>query len=777
MINYNNKPGKEIKVIGELEKTSKPTISIITPFYNGGRTLMETVNSILSQTYPFFEWIIVDDGSKDEFSIKQLKKIAKMDDRIKVFYKENGGPSQARDYGIEKSSQSSKYIYFLDCDDLIENTMLEVLYWSLETHTDASFAYTTMVNFGDNEFIWEKYLTVEIEKRENLICISSMIKKEDLLEVGCFGIKEKSMYEDWNLWLKLLAKGKKPIRINAPIFWYRTSNTGELSRAKQNHEKAMEYITKTASTIKDDVEIIQFPREGEKFPKVSNWNLQLPSYKKSDKYKLLFIFPWTVLGGADLFTLELLKRIDKNKFDITVITTLPSKNDLRNEFTQYCSEYYDLSTFLERKDFLNFVDYIINSRKIDQIMISNSKLGYYMTPYLKNKYKDLSIIDYIHSIDPKDPKGTFGRCSRDVDEFLDATYSCNNFTKKQLETSFDKTNVKTIYIGTNEKRFDPKKFNSKDLKIKYNIPQDKKIISFIARLSTEKRPELFVNIAKKISNKRDDIAFLIVGDGYLYKGIEKEKTNNIIMLGAVRETEEIYAISDLTVNCSSLEGLALTSYESLSMNVPIVSTDVGGQAELIDDTVGKLVHYDKNRDKLDELNDYVNAILEVIDNLDKYKKNCRKKILENFTFDKMVQNMSDEFIKYIDAPKKKINNVNSTIYELALENQYIDYYYTTKNYIETKFNIIYNTQETSNKPSFKSKLKQKGYNFCSRHNITKEVKVFLCIYRIIYQLTIGLILRIFYFIQELFRLTIDLIKYIILALPSTIKIIYKYLKK
>lgn len=777
MINYNNKPGKEIKVIGELEKNYKPNISIITPFYNGGKTLMETVNSVLSQTYPFFEWIIVDDGSKDEASIKELKKVAQMDQRIKVFYKENGGPSQARDFGIEKSSESSKYIYFLDCDDLIENTMLEVLYWSLETHPDASFAYTTMVNFGDSEFIWEKYLTVELEKKENLICISSMIKKTDLLEVGCFGIKEKSMYEDWNLWLKLLAKGKKPIRISAPIFWYRTSNTGELSRAKQNHEKAMEYINNTASTITKDVEIIQFPREGELYPKTSKLNFTVPSYKKSNKYKLLFIFPWTVLGGADLFTLELLKRIDKTKFDVIVITTLPSENDLRNEFTQYCSEYYDLSSFLERKDFLNFVDYIVNSRKVDQIMISNSKYGYYMAPYLKNKYKNLSIIDYIHSIDPIDPKGAFGRCSRDVDEFLDATYSCNNFTKNQLEKDFDKKDVKTIYIGTNEKRFDPKKFNSKELKVKYNIPQNKKVISFIARLSEEKRPQLFVNIAEEILKERDDIIFLIVGDGYLYKEIEKKVSDNIIMLGAVRESEEIYAISDLTVNCSSLEGLALTSYESLSMNVPVVSTDVGGQSELIDDTVGKLVHYDKNRNKKEELADYIKAILEVIDNLDNYSKNCRKKILKDFTFDKMVQNMSEEFIKYINSPKKKVSNENNTIYELALETLHTDYYYTTKNYIETKFNINYDSQNVSSNNSFKTKLKQKGYNFCSKYNIVNEVKVFLYLYRTIYQLTIGLILRISWFAFELLRLIIDLIKYIILSIPSIFKIIYKFLKK
>ena len=124
---------------------------------------METANAVFSQTYPYFEWIIVDDGSKDEESLKELAKLEKMDKRIKVFHKENGGPSVARDFGIENSSKDTKYIFFLDCDDIPDHTMLESLYWTLETHEDASFAYTTMVNFGDREFIWEKYLTVEQE--------------------------------------------------------------------------------------------------------------------------------------------------------------------------------------------------------------------------------------------------------------------------------------------------------------------------------------------------------------------------------------------------------------------------------------------------------------------------------------------------------------------------------------------------------------------------------------------------------------------------------------
>lgn len=747
-MDYKKRPGKNITTIGDLlNKNIKPTISIITPFYNGGETLLETANSVISQTYPFFEWIIVNDGSPDKESVKKLENVSKIDSRIKVYHKENGGPSDTRDFGIKKASKDTKYIFFLDCDDIMENTMLEVLYWTLETHKDASFAYTTMVNFGDREFIWEQYLTVEKEKRDNLICISTMIRKEDLLKVGCFEIKEKAMYEDWNLWLKLLAAGKKPIRVNAPIFWYRINSTGEFQRAKQNNDKAMALINGTASTIKKDVEIIQFPRINKKYEIKDLKNTTLPEYK-CNKKKILFILPWTVLGGADLFNLELIKGLDKEKFDPIVITTLPSTNDLRNEFTSVVSEYYDLTTFLDTSDYLGFVDYIIDSRKVDSIYVSNSKIGYYMLPFIKNKYSNIKIVDYIHSIDPKDLQGGFGRCSKDVDDYIDKTYCCNNFTKKELKEKFNKENVETLYIGTDEKRFDKTKFNKEELKQKYNIPSNKKIITFIARLSEEKRPELFVKISKKLLETRNDVHFVIAGDGNLYKKVRSSINKNFTMLGSINTPEEIYAISDITVNCSSLEGLALTSYESLAMEVPVVSTSVGGQKELIDDTVGGIVEFNpKNETK--EIKDYVDKINNVLDNLEILSKNCRKKILEGFTLNHIITQFNKIFNNL--EPRKNIaKNDNKLIFELALDSTNAEHINNVKYYYKTKFDLDYdNIKDNKIELTLKQRIKNKCYRICTKYNCVKEAKNILNLIYQTYKITFGLLTNIIYFIKFL----------------------------
>lgn len=768
---YSKKPGQKIEIIGEIENKEKPTISIVTPFYNGGKTLMETVNAVLSQTYPYFEWVIVDDGSKDEESLKKLAEVEKLDKRIKVFHKKNEGPAVARDYGIEKSSKDTKYIHFLDCDDLPDKTMLECLYWTLETHPEASFAYTTMVNFEGKEFLWEKYLTIEDEKEENLICTSSMVKKTDLKEVGGFGIKEKAMYEDWNLWLKLLANGKTPIRVNAPIFWYRFNNTGEFQKANKNRENAMRYVNETASKITEDVEIIQFPREGKKYDTVkAHPEMVLPKYKKDKKTNLLFIVPWTVTGGADFFNLDLIKRLDKEKYEVTLLMTTPSENPVRQLFEEVCSAVYDMSTFLERSDYINFADYIMESRNIDLVFVSNTPYGYYMVPYLKRKYPLVPFIDYIHSVDLRDPRQGFGRCSMDVDAYLTKTYCCNNFTKNQLIKDYHRTNVETIYIGTNEEKYNPEKYNKKEMREKYHIPQDKTVISFIARLSGEKRPEMFVEIGKRLLQNNPNLFFVIAGDGYLYNAVSSQINENFAMLGMVSsdKTVEIYTLSDMTLNCSSLEGLALTSYESLAMGVPVVSTDVGGQTELIDDTVGAIVHYHKDateEEYEEEINNYVKETERVIANLEEIKENCRKKIIDGFTLNAMAKKFDKIFTDSIkkEKEKKPSHPINSYMeYNLAIESIFIDYFFTVKNYLETKFGIYYDPEKKPRKKGRLYYFKRRISKVLNRAHAKQEAltiaNALRCLYKVLYNFA--------YFL-----------KFFILSIPAAFVLFYKLLMR
>lgn len=108
-----------------------PLISVIVPVYNILEYLPRCVHSIMAQTYTNIEILLVDDGSTDGTE-RLCDMLALEDARIKVFHKENGGSSSARNLGITHAK--GEYFGFIDSDDYIDADMYEKLYKALSTH-------------------------------------------------------------------------------------------------------------------------------------------------------------------------------------------------------------------------------------------------------------------------------------------------------------------------------------------------------------------------------------------------------------------------------------------------------------------------------------------------------------------------------------------------------------------------------------------------------------------------------------------------------------------
>lgn len=655
---FSLEPGIERKINRDYKELD-PVISVVIPFYNDKEYIEQSVNSVLNQTFPYFEILIIDDGSKDEESLIKLDEIAKIDKRIKVFHKENEGLSATRDYGASKSIDTAKYLMFLDSDDLLEVTFLETAYWTLETNKDAGWAYSDSIGFDANNYTWNKWFDSEKMKKENDLVSAAMVRKIDFNAVGGYGLREKAVNEDWNFWLKLISIGKFPVHMSYYGQWYRRKKTGELKKSKENSKRALEIINETANKIKNNVEAIQYPKQDYNYDLLQedlSYIIQ-PEQNKNEKINILMIVPWLITGGADRFNLNLVKGLNKEKYKITIITTEPNKNTLRQEFEKY-GIVYDLTSFLNQKYWLAFINYIIKKENINLIFNTNSKFGYSIMPYLKAIYPQIPIIDYIHMEEWYNRNGGYSRYSSMLESVIDKTLTCNENSKEILKEYFGRKEkeLQTVYIGVDEEEFNPERLDKEEILKKYNIQKNSKyIFSYICRISEQKRPILLLKIIKKLKEKRNDFIVLVVGDGNLLGKMKNianklDLNENIMFLGNVEDTEEIYKISDLTINCSIKEGLALTSYESLSMGIPVISSDVGGQKELINEDVGIIVPcmqdekeiYSENY-KLEEIDKYIEGIEKLLNNLEKYKEKCRQRILDGFTINNMLAKMSDIF--------------------------------------------------------------------------------------------------------------------------------------
>ena len=720
---YNNRDYVEIT----------PLISVVVPFFNSGKYIEQTINSVLNQTFPYYEILIIDDGSKDEESLEKLEEIQKLDKRIKVFHKENEGLAATRDFGASKSSSSCKYLMFLDDDDLIEPTFLECGYWTLETNKEASWTYSDSVGFGTQEYVWNKYFDSDKMKKVNELVSAALIRKSDFELVNGYELREKSINEDWNFWLKLLAKGKYPVHMSFYGQWYRRKETGELQKASDNKKRALEIINETASKITKRVEAIQYPRYKYNYDLIPEKveGIVIPEKENNSKINLLFIMPWMITGGADLFNLNLVKGLDKNKFTVTIITTEPNKNVLRQEFEKYAT-VYDLTSFIDQKYWLAFINYIIEKENINLILNSNSKIGYSILPYIKSTHVDIPIIDYVHMEEWYNRNGGYSRYSAMYESIIDKTLVCNENSRKILISHFGKNanEVQTVYIGVDENKFNPEIYNKQKIWQKYlGTNEKKKILSYICRISEQKRPFLLLQIIAKLKQKRQDFKVLVVGDGNLLNKMkERAKELNvyddIVFTGSLKDTAEIYAISDLTINCSLKEGLALTAYESLSMGVPVISSDVGGQKELITSEVGEIIPLMQDEKEIyienyneKEINNFVSAIDKVLNNLNEYKKNCRKRIINNFTINKMIEKMTDILEEAKGKPNDlKIENgkglknnreLTKELVTINLKNDEVEYKWECLEYERKVYGRAYSKEGMNYK---KELLKEKLWN-------------------------------------------------------------------
>lgn len=626
-----------------------------------------------------------------------LDEIEKLDDRIHIYHRENKGRIETRDEAIKKSN--TELIFPLDSDDLIDETMLECAYWTLETNPEATWAYADMANFDGKRFLWKKEFDSDIEKKENIISVCALIKKKALLEVGCYGVVDKDVHEDWHLWLRLLEKGYFPVRMQFYGFWYRNKKEGgilaSINKDKQKDLHARKVIQEQANKIEEKVAAIQFPTTSnpdyDTYPEVFNWNRK-PINEKGKKMNLLFIFPWFHVGGADKFNYDLIANLDKNKYNITIVTTEPSEYVWRSKFEKHAT-VFDLTSFLQRKDWAAFLHYLIKSRNIDLVMQSNSYYGYYVLPWLKSEFPEVVFTDYIHNQTKAWRNGEYPRDSTAMAGCIDKTYTCTKYIIDVMKNEMGRIhdNMQTVYIGVDSEEFNKENVNLDDypnIKKYEEKYKNKKVILFLARISEEKRPIFILHVLKKMLENREDIILFVVGDGPQLTEMKKIAKNmkledNIIFFGMQKDSKPFYKLANVQVIASVTEGLTLTTYESLAMETPVVTADVGGQKELVDSTCGRVVqniqddtqYFNRNYTE-EEINRYVVALTEILDapNYEEICEKGRKKVIKDFSINNMVETLDKEFetlIKKGTAINPEVVVQNKEIYRqyLVLYNQ------------------------------------------------------------------------------------------------------------
>jgi glycosyltransferase involved in cell wall biosynthesis len=200
-------------------------ISVIIPVYNGEKTIRETIESVLTQTFRDFELIILNDGSQDS-TLEIVSSI--QDSRLKVFSQPNAGLAASRNRGTFHAV--GEYISFIDADDLWTPDKLETQLKALQDNPEAAVAYS-WTNYIDEsgQFLRRGgYLTANGDVYAKLLVVdflengsNPLIHRQALIQVGGFD-ESLPAAEDWDILLRLAAQYSF-VAVPYPQILYRVS--------------------------------------------------------------------------------------------------------------------------------------------------------------------------------------------------------------------------------------------------------------------------------------------------------------------------------------------------------------------------------------------------------------------------------------------------------------------------------------------------------------------------------------------------------------------------
>jgi glycosyltransferase involved in cell wall biosynthesis/GT2 family glycosyltransferase len=557
----------------------RPLVSVVIPCYNYGKFVEEAIDSVLNQTLQSFEIIVVNDGSTDPATNELLNRLQKP--KTVVIHQTNRGLPAARNRGIQHAR--GKYICCLDADDTLEPTYLEKAVSLLEANPGVAFAYSWVRLFGDEQGIWyTEPFNLEKLLKYNHISVAGVFRYDAWKSVGGYREEMRQGYEDWEFWIRVGAHGMRGQLIPEPLFNHRRHGRTMTHSAQEKHKELVSYIVRCHRELFEnskhlkEIQLRYFDGLVDR-PFLNLCKSEI--FLQCQKELLLFLVPWLTIGGAETMLYEIIDQL-KEKFVFCIVTTVPSKNEWHDRFYKLTPLIYHLPNFLPEYAWKEFLINFIITRNVKKILISGSEFAYSCLPELKAKVPKLHVINLLHN----DSELGYFRHSIINDPYIDVHITVNKaISKKLCEIGhINPSKIHVIYNGIDaENLFNPTRYEAKSIRKRYGVPDDKKVVTYIGRLSPEKQPGHFLELAARLK-ERGDVVFVLVGDGplsdFVKTEIDKLKLGDFLHWYKTLPYEqipEILTLSDVLVLSSEVEGLPMTILEALAMGVPVVSYDVG----------------------------------------------------------------------------------------------------------------------------------------------------------------------------------------------------------
>jgi glycosyltransferase involved in cell wall biosynthesis len=316
-------------------------------------------------------------------------------------------------------------------------------------------------------------------------------------------------------------------------------------------------------------------------PDRSRWrNLLNREEGKTGKIRVLVCLPFLTIGGAEKILSEICRGLAREEFHFIVITTKPTHSSQGNStgwFARATSEIFCLPECISPRSWKEFIAYLILSRHVDILWQAGSAYIYDLLPCLKTLSPEMKVVDILFN------EVGHTANNRKYSYLIDLHITESDATKSWLTGHGEAgERIRVIPNGV--------RLSDRDENKKQPAPFDAGgrtfIVGFFGRLSIEKGPDLFVEIANLL-RREDDILFVIGGHGPMENAVREQIARNgletsVKLLGFC-SVESHLPCCDVLVVPSRQDGRPNVVMEAMAIGVPVIGSRVGGMAELVGD--------------------------------------------------------------------------------------------------------------------------------------------------------------------------------------------------
>jgi glycosyltransferase involved in cell wall biosynthesis/SAM-dependent methyltransferase len=568
-----------------LEDSEAPLVSVVIPCFNYGQYVEQAIHSVLSQTFTNLEIIVVEGGSTDGTTPEVLRDLDRKGlPRTRFIYRaESHLVGDNRNFGIGLAR--GRYVCCLDADDLIKPIYLEIAVFLAESF-GYDIVYPSVICFGESDLRWLLGDPTWPEIADgNQISTVAMFRRAAWERVGGFrdwGKGERYVPEDWSFWVRLVGHGFRGKSIREPLMLYRVHGGGLWTTCGLALEHQRQAIREANPQLFVDGFV---PAAASLDRSATSWDTLIEP--AGPPPTILFALPFITIGGAEKVFATLASSLIRRGYKVVVITTLVLAETIRDcteSFEAITPYLYPLPRLLQNQEdrWRDFLFYLLKRHQIGIILIAGCDFVYRLLPEIAREFPQIAILDQLFNDE------VHYHTNRHYAAYIDATFVPSQTLADKLISEVgeqaDKVFVIPHGINIEEMAAPDTTFDSSGLPQHF---RGKFLVSFFGRLSAEKAPADFVEIAGLLRSY-DEICFLMTGEGQeraaVLALIERYGMQDRIHApGFVDDVRTLMALSDVVVVPSSLDGMPLVVFEAQACGKPVVASTVGSIPDVIAD--------------------------------------------------------------------------------------------------------------------------------------------------------------------------------------------------